>query len=69
MLAFGPVVGYLVGAAFLQVYVDGFRFASKLKINPSDSNWVGAWYVGFIIFGILIFFTSFFFFCFPKEIK
>jgi len=29
MLALGPVVGYLVGAAFLQMYVDGFDFSSK----------------------------------------
>ena len=69
-LAFGPVVGYLVGAAFLQVYVDALSYSTKeLNISPGDSNWVGAWYGGFIIFAILIFITSFPFFAFPRVIK
>ena len=60
MLAFGPVVGYLIGAFLLQYYVDGFSYSTKdLNIHPGDSNWVGAWYMGFIIFGVLIFFTAF----------
>lgn len=33
MLAFGPVVGYLVGAAFLQVYVDGYQYSSRIGLN------------------------------------
>ena len=42
MLAFGPLVGYLAGAALLQLYVDTFSInSSELKIDPSDSNWVG----------------------------
>ncbi|CAF0879594.1 unnamed protein product [Brachionus calyciflorus] len=60
MLAFGPLVGYLVGAGFLQFYVDTFRQTVQnfQDLIPGDSNWVGAWYAGFIMFGILIFFTS-----------
>jgi MFS family permease len=43
MLAFGPLVGYLAGAALLQLYVDTFSISNMndLKISPSDSNWVG----------------------------
>lgn len=40
MLAFGPLVGYLVGAAILQFYVDSFS-VKDLKLNPGDSDWVG----------------------------
>lgn len=70
MLAFGPLVGYLAGAGFLQVYVDSFRQHIKdFNITPSDPNWIGAWYVGFILFGILIFITAFMFFMFPKKMK
>lgn len=69
MLAFGPVVGYLCGAAILQIYVDSFRYNTKdLNIGPEDSDWIGAWFLGFIVFGALIFFTSFSFLCFPKVI-
>jgi hypothetical protein len=39
MLAFGPLVGYLVGAAFLRVYVHGF--IEDLNIDPTSSNWIG----------------------------
>lgn len=69
MLAFGPVVGYLVGAGLLQIYVDGFSlYGEKMNIQPGDSNWVGAWYSGFMLFGVLILITSVPFFFFPKVI-
>jgi len=69
MLAFGPVVGYLAGAGLLQIYVDGFgQYGVKINVQPGDSNWVGAWYSGFVIFGFLIFITSIPFFFFPKII-
>ena len=70
MLAFGPVVGYLVGAGLLTIYVDGFQFSSEqIAIKPGDSNWVGAWYSGFVLFAVLIVITSIPFFGFPKVIK
>jgi hypothetical protein len=71
MLAFGPVIGYLAGAGFLQIYVDALNFNLNfnLNLNLSDLNWIGAWYVGFIIFGVFIFIISFFFFFFPREMK
>ena len=40
MLAFGPLVGYLVGAAFLRVYVDFYAHGS-LTIDPTHSSWIG----------------------------
>lgn len=49
MLAFGPLVGYLVGAAFLRVYVD--FYVQDLKIDPTHSSWIG---------GTLKLFTSIF---------
>jgi hypothetical protein len=70
MLAFGPLVGYLAGAGFLQIHVDSFRLQLKeLVTNPGDPSWIGAWFLGFILFGILIFFTSFMFLLFPKKLK
>lgn len=69
-LAFGPVVGYLVGAAFLQIYVDVLSYNTReLNIKPGDSNWVGNWYGGYLLFSLLIFVTSFPFFAFPRSIN
>jgi len=67
MLAFGPVVGYLLGAFTLGFYVDLLSF--DLKISRDDSRWLGAWWIGFLICGVFIFFTSFPFFCFPKTLR
>lgn len=70
MLALGPVVGYLLGAWFLRVYVDVLEFSLKeIKLSVTDSGFVGAWWIGFIVIGVFIFFTSFPFFCFPKSIR
>lgn len=68
MLAFGPLVGYLVGAGFLQINVDFYKLNST-KTNLNDASWIGAWHLGFILFGILIFLTAIIFFLFPKEMK
>lgn len=69
MLAFGPVVGYLTGAISLQVYVDSLSFdVNELNLTPDHSNWVGAWFTGFIIFGVFILICSFPFLFFPKVI-
>lgn len=41
MLAFGPLVGYLVGAAFLRVYVDFYAHSGSLTIDPTHGSWIG----------------------------
>jgi hypothetical protein len=70
MLALGPLIGYLFGAAILQFYVDMFSVSkADLNIGPTDSNWLGAWYVGFLFFGLLVFLNAFPFLYFPKKIK
>jgi organic anion transporter 3A len=71
MLAFGPVVGYLLGAALLRVYVNVFNMKQFLNfdLSPTDSTWIGAWWLGFVILAFLLFFTSFPYFFFPNEMK
>ena len=65
----GPVLGFGCGAALMEVYVD---FATPEVINvqltPTDSQWVGAWWVGFLIFGALTILSAPPFFAFPKSL-
>ena len=71
MLAFGPVVGYLLGAALLRVYVNVFNMKQFLKFDllPTDNQWIGAWWLGFVILAVFLFLTSFPYFFFPNEMK
>ncbi|KAK3087583.1 hypothetical protein FSP39_007828 [Pinctada imbricata] len=48
----GPVLGYGLGALLLQYYVDVFSY--EVDISPSDPQWIGAWWGGFIICGGLL---------------
>uniref|UniRef100_A0A8C5CTW2 Solute carrier organic anion transporter family member n=1 Tax=Gadus morhua TaxID=8049 RepID=A0A8C5CTW2_GADMO len=50
----GPVFGYLLGSMCAKIYVDiGFVNMETISIGPSDSRWVGAWWLGYLIAGVL----------------
>ena len=49
---------------FLSIYVD---LGVQTSLTPRDPRWVGAWWLGFAIFGALCAFWSFWLFGFPKE--
>lgn len=69
MVAFGPVVGFLLGAFLLKLYVDFFTVDMlELQISPHDPQWVGAWWGGFIICGALLLIVAVPFFAFPKTL-
>ncbi|KAH3697069.1 solute carrier organic anion transporter family member 4C1-like [Dreissena polymorpha] len=52
----GPMIGFLVGGALLDQYVDFERIPqSEWKLTPTDPRWVGAWWSGFFISSILMF--------------
>lgn len=64
MAAFGPVLGFLLGAYLLSFHVDSL--AKDISINAGDSRWVGMWWGGFLLGGILLILVSIPFFSFPK---
>ena len=66
MIVIGLLTGFGVGSAFLSVYVDPWKDTSLTQLNPS---WVGAWWIGFVLFAFLLFLLSIIFFMFPRYLS
>ncbi|KAG6453172.1 hypothetical protein O3G_MSEX008005 [Manduca sexta] len=65
MAAFGPVLGFLLGAYLLSFHMDSFSGAS-ISIGTGDPRWVGMWWGGFLLCGFLLILVAIPFFSFPK---
>ena len=52
----GPLIGYALSAFFLKLWVNINIECAPDIIDPRSSQWVGAWWMGFIIplFGVVI---------------
>nr|AAO45090.1 solute carrier family 21 member 1 [Mus musculus] len=65
----GPIIGLLLGSFFARVYVDiGSVNTDDLTITPTDTRWVGAWWIGFLVCAGVNILTSIPFFFFPKTL-
>ncbi|XP_065648193.1 solute carrier organic anion transporter family member 4C1 isoform X3 [Hydra vulgaris] len=61
----GPGVGYIISSIFLRRYTN-INQKTHLKVN--DSEWVGAWWLGFLVmFGFLMI-SGFLLLFFPKKL-
>ncbi|XP_071442039.1 solute carrier organic anion transporter family member 3A1 [Hetaerina americana] len=67
MAAFGPVCGFLLGAYLLSFHMDSFS-SEPITIDPGDRRWVGMWWGGFLLCGLLLVLVSVPFFAFPKTL-
>lgn len=68
-LVFGPACGFILGSVCTNIYVDAlFIDTTKLNITPDDPRWIGAWWGGFLLCGVLLFFSSLFMFGFPQSL-
>ncbi|XP_052738618.1 solute carrier organic anion transporter family member 5A1 [Bicyclus anynana] len=65
MAAFGPVLGFLLGAYLLSFHMDSFS-GSVVPTDPADHRWVGMWWGGFLLCGLLLILVAIPFFSFPK---
>ncbi|XP_068140516.1 LOW QUALITY PROTEIN: solute carrier organic anion transporter family member 3A1 [Drosophila tropicalis] len=65
MAAFGPVVGFLLGAYLLSFHMDSLS-STIISITPGDRRWVGMWWGGFLLCGIVLLIVAVPFFSFPK---
>uniref|UniRef100_A0A8C3NJ89 Solute carrier organic anion transporter family member n=1 Tax=Geospiza parvula TaxID=87175 RepID=A0A8C3NJ89_GEOPR len=59
MSMFGPTLGFLLGSFCASLWVDvGIVDIDGISINPKDSRWVGAWWLGLLICGAVNFIAS-----------
>ncbi|XP_059703833.1 solute carrier organic anion transporter family member 1C1 isoform X2 [Haemorhous mexicanus] len=50
----GPIFGFLLGSLCAKLYVDiGFVELDSVSISPKDVQWVGAWWLGYLIAGVI----------------
>ncbi|VDI50018.1 solute carrier organic anion transporter family, member 3A [Mytilus galloprovincialis] len=62
---FGPALAFALGAVFSNIYVT----LEDVTITTRDPRWIGAWWLGFLIFGIISIVISLPLFCFPKHFQ
>ncbi|CAB3398325.1 unnamed protein product [Caenorhabditis bovis] len=60
----GPVIGLLVGGQLNKLYYD---FNPPQGLTPLDPMWIGCWWLGFLIFGGLLFGPSVVLYLFPSD--
>ncbi|KAK3524009.1 hypothetical protein QTP70_017519 [Hemibagrus guttatus] len=64
----GPALGYLLGSVLLRFYVDFDTMSpGKILLERTDPRWVGAWWLGFLLAGTLLFLTSLPYLFFPRS--
>ncbi|XP_057558859.1 solute carrier organic anion transporter family member 1C1 isoform X3 [Hippopotamus amphibius kiboko] len=65
----GPIFGFLLGSLCAKLYVDiGFVNLDHISITPKDPQWVGAWWLGYLIAGCISLLAAVPFWCLPKSL-
>ncbi|CAH2278559.1 solute carrier organic anion transporter family member 1A2 [Pelobates cultripes] len=65
----GPFLGSLMAAFFAQIFVDiGFINLDSVTIGLTDTRWVGAWWLGFLVSAVLNLLAAIPFCFFPKSL-
>ncbi|NXM06969.1 SO1C1 protein, partial [Tyrannus savana] len=65
----GPIFGFLLGSLCAKLYVDiGFIDLDSITITPKDVQWVGAWWLGYLIAGVISVLAGIPFWFLPKHL-
>ncbi|XP_040091233.1 solute carrier organic anion transporter family member 1C1 isoform X1 [Oryx dammah] len=65
----GPIFGFLLGSLCAKLYVDtGFVNLDHITITPRDPQWVGAWWLGYLIAGSITLLAAVPFWCLPRTL-
>ena len=62
----GPALGFGFGGLFLSFFVDPL---TPTTLTSTDPQWVGAWWIGFVVTGVLSILLSLQFFLYPRRLK
>ncbi|KAI1297651.1 Solute carrier organic anion transporter family member 1A1 [Halotydeus destructor] len=62
----GPSAGYMLSGYCLGFYENP---SVKPDIDPTDPRWIGAWWLGFLFIGVLIFISALPLFILPAQIR
>ncbi|XP_042323632.1 solute carrier organic anion transporter family member 1B1-like [Sceloporus undulatus] len=66
----GPMAGFLLGSVLARIYVDvGFVDLGTITITPTDSRWVGAWWLGFLAAAVTNLLSGIPFLFLPKSLE
>ncbi|KAH0617120.1 hypothetical protein JD844_028798 [Phrynosoma platyrhinos] len=66
----GPMAGFLLGSVLAKIYVDvGFVDLGTITITPTDSRWVGAWWLGFLAAAVTNLISGIPFLFLPKTLE
>ncbi|XP_057225485.1 solute carrier organic anion transporter family member 1C1 isoform X1 [Malurus melanocephalus] len=66
----GPIFGFLLGSLCAKLYVDiGFVDLDSVTISPKDVQWVGAWWLGYLIAGVISVLAGIPFWFLPKHLS
>ncbi|ELW60565.1 Solute carrier organic anion transporter family member 1B3 [Tupaia chinensis] len=66
----GIIFAFVLGSLSARLYVDvGYVDLSSITITPKDSRWVGAWWLGLLVSGLLCIISSVPFFFLPKSLN
>ncbi|XP_069718261.1 solute carrier organic anion transporter family member 1C1 isoform X1 [Phaenicophaeus curvirostris] len=65
----GPIFGFLLGSLCAKLYVDiGFVDLDSITITHKDVQWVGAWWLGYLIAGVISVLAGIPFWFLPKNL-
>ncbi|TNN06415.1 Solute carrier organic anion transporter family member 5A1 isoform 3 [Schistosoma japonicum] len=67
--AMGPVIGFALGAFLLRYPADILSMNKPFTMSPGDPEWIGAWWGGFILLGILVFIGGVILLMFPRKLQ
>ena len=69
-MAIAPLFGFSLSGYCLSLFSDFYKTDTlELGISPRDPRWQGAWWLGFIIYGIILCIVSITFFFFPRKMS
>ncbi|XP_072327863.1 solute carrier organic anion transporter family member 1C1-like [Scyliorhinus torazame] len=64
----GPIFGFVLGSFCARLFVDiGSVSSDSLTITPKDTRWVGAWWLGVLLAGVISILAAIPIFFFPKS--